>query len=177
MNANLIEALTIFTYKYDLDINQNLSSLRLSVENGYLDFDKIKEELFESITSESTDWQEIALMSRLIPDVSLYSNEEIKDYVKYLIYDYFFAEKALSESQRILLFVESENILANENNNWMYSKDILEKLRLIDELRDLDYFRLHDLKFKYLKFEWKYDLNKPYQIGYYRLKVQEQSPS
>lgn len=167
---NLINALSLFTYKYDLDIQQNLSSLKLSVENGYFNFNLMKNELSKAIESETTNWHYIALESSLIPDVELYSNEEIKDYVCYLIFDFFFPEKCISKIQKEILYSQSEEIISAVDNEWVSSKDIIKKLHQNKKLHDISHFRLHDLKFKYLTFEWKYDLNKPYQIGFYRLK-------
>lgn len=174
---NLIKALSLFTYKHDLDIQQNLSSLNQSIKNGYFELNLIKSEFSNALNTDTTDWHFIANESRLIPDVELYTNEEIRDYVCYLIYDFVFPEQGISELKKEMIYVKSEEILSVTGGEWISSKHIHEKLKQNEELKDINHFRLHDLKFKYLTFEWKYDLNKPYQIGFYRLKVQNRYPA
>lgn len=78
--------------------------MKFSVENGYLDFNLIKNELSKAIEFDSTDLSYIVLESSLITYVGLYLNEEIKDYVCYLIFDLFFHEQYISKTKKNTLF-------------------------------------------------------------------------
>ena len=88
---NLAAAINIFSEEYDLSLDQNLRSLDLSVQQGYIDKALLKEELDNALSDPDFDWVGFAFENRLIVrDKWKYTNDGMKDYVKSLIWDYLY---------------------------------------------------------------------------------------
>lgn len=95
MFKNLAAALAIFTEEYDLSIDQNIASLDSSIEQGYIDKDKLKEELNLALNDSNFNWLDFAVETRLLVyDLENYTSDKVKEYCKRLIWDYLYSESA-----------------------------------------------------------------------------------
>ncbi len=89
---NLAATFAIFTEEYDLSLDQNIASLDLSIEQGYIDKSKLKEELSEALNDPNFKWLEFAIETKLLVyDLEKYTNDKIKEYCKLLIWDYLYS--------------------------------------------------------------------------------------
>lgn len=90
---NLAAACTIFTEKLDLSIDQNLACLDSSIEQGYIDRNALKDELKLAFNDQDFKWLAFALEQKLIVyNIESYTNEEVREYVKSLIWDYLYPD-------------------------------------------------------------------------------------
>lgn len=88
---NLAAAFNIFTEEYDLSIDQNVASLDLSIQQGYIDASKLRDELNAALNDPVFKWLDFAIENRLIIyDLENYTDEKVKDYFKSLVWDYLY---------------------------------------------------------------------------------------
>jgi len=86
---NLAAACNIFTEEYDLSVDQNISSLDLSIKQGYIDYQKLNNEFCEAISDPDFEWLDFAIKSKMIIyNIDQYDNEKVKNIVLNVIGGY-----------------------------------------------------------------------------------------
>ena len=92
---NLAAAFNIFTEEYDLSIDQNIASLDLSIQQGYIDALKLKKELNRALNDPDFKWLDFAIENKLIIyNLESYTDNKVKEYFKSLVWDYLYPESA-----------------------------------------------------------------------------------
>ncbi|MEQ9425854.1 MAG: hypothetical protein RJQ09_15625 [Cyclobacteriaceae bacterium] len=91
---NLAATFSIFTDEFDLSLDQNLGSLDLSIQQGHINKQGLKEELDLALSDPKFEWLEFAKENRLIViEIDNHTDESIKKYFKSLVWDYLFSDK------------------------------------------------------------------------------------
>ncbi|MEW7278178.1 hypothetical protein ABW636_06250 [Aquimarina sp. 2201CG1-2-11] len=168
---SLKAVLSSFSEDSGLDNTQVFGMLKISIEKGTISLDELKKELDNSIVNEC-DWVKLASETNLLEDPTLYSNQELINYVKMWLWDYLYPEKALTENQIEELEQDVVAILkgCSENRDWMFSYDLYDVLKEDKKYKDLEYYNLWKLDFYDSNIERK-PIEEEYQeIGYLRYK-------
>ena len=171
-NKNLVAALQPYQEGLDLDDEQRLDWLQDNVEGGFVNIEHLKLELEEVLSDNSFDWIDFAESNSLILSPASYKNEEIANYVKFVLMDFVYPENVLTTGQIDQLRKDVITILqeSSENEGWMFSYDLYEALKENEEYYDLDYFNLWKLNFYNSDIERKPIEEKYQEIGYLRYK-------
>jgi hypothetical protein len=172
MSTKLITALRNFSYKYDLGIDQGLGSLKISVAIGSLDSHVARSELRIALEDVNTDWRNIAYNAEIIEELEHYSNEEIKQYICYLIYDLFFPEEKLSEAEIEELKKRTLDVLCETPDEWVSAGVLFEKLKQFDSLKRVKLFHRYHLMSMYSIIEMRSTDNKNYLLDWFKVKRQ-----
>lgn len=169
---NLTAALFSYQEELDLDDEQRLVLLKGNVGGDFINIEHLKLELEEVLSDSSFDWIGFAESNSLLLSPASYKNEEIANYVKFVLIDFVYPEKALTTGQIDQLRKDVITILqeSSENEDWMFSYDLYEALKENEEYCDLDYFNLWKLNFYNSDIERKPIEGKYQEIGYLRYK-------
>ena len=90
---NLAATLSIFTEELDLSLDQNISSLDMSIQQGYIDKDKLKEEFYLALDDPNFKWLDFAIETKLLVyDLENYTDDKVKDYCKSFLWNYLYSE-------------------------------------------------------------------------------------
>lgn len=91
---NLSKTLKIFSEGLDLDYAQRFDWLNDDVTSGFIDKILLKEELDAAFNNKNFDWQPLSLETDFIriPPRKSFENDDIKIYVKVLIWRYLYPE-------------------------------------------------------------------------------------
>ena len=155
----------------DLDPEQRLYFIETSISNGWTDLSTIKQEFMESFSNPNFNWLNLAKKIDLFVDSSLYTEDEIKNYIKECLLEYLFPERKLSTSELDELAVDAKKILLEieKNNQWIDYKDLYDHLVLDSKYSKLECYNLRRIDWKKIGVERRWSLRKYFDIGKFRL--------
>lgn len=167
---NLINALAAFMEANWLPYEDSIGSINWSITNSTINKEKLISEYLVVISKENFDWRNLAIECQLLIAPENYSNEDIKNYVKFLLHDYLFPEKILKEEQVEKLNFAIENILKKNktNDDWVLAYDVFEELKKEEQFKELEYYNLWKLPFTKKRILRKHIVDKDREIGYLR---------
>jgi len=173
---NLILALSKFAEDWWLPYKDSYNMLDLAIKNGMINKHELLCDFSMVMNDNDTHFIDLANQSQLLIAPEKYSNEDIKNYVKFLLQDYLFPEKAMTDEEIENLTFATENILKNSKSNdgWVLAYDVFKELKKRDDLKYLEYYNLWKLPFAQKRISQRYVENREREIGY--LKYNEQSP-
>ncbi len=86
---SLAAALAIFTEELDLSSDQTLDILDSDIKQGYINEDKLKEELNLALNDPNFKWLDFAIETKLLVyDLEKYTDDKVKDYCKSFLWSY-----------------------------------------------------------------------------------------
>ena len=166
-HENLILALAKFAEDWWLPHNDSIGMLATAIDNLMINKQDLINDFIETTNDVNFDWISLATESPLLISPENYSNEDIKNYVKFLLQDYLFPERRLTEQEIEELNLSVENILkANNSDEWMLAYDVFEELRKHEQFKQLEYYNLWKLPFVKKRILQKYIEGKDREIGY-----------
>ncbi|MFV8354175.1 hypothetical protein ACNQGB_13840 [Flavobacterium sp. XS1P32] len=166
--TNLINALAAFMEANWLPYEDSIGSVNWSITNGTINKEKLVSE-YLAVTSElGFDWKNLSTESQLLITPENYSNEDIKNYINFLLQDYLFPEKAMADKEIENLSGAVERILGEYklNDGWMYSYDLFDELKKQELFKNLEYYNLWKLPFVKKRILQKCIENKDREIGH-----------
>jgi hypothetical protein len=140
----LEKALCSFSEDYWIPISESLNLVKQSIDSGLLDYETIKIELIEIINFNLCDWVSLVKNSNLLTYPENYSDVELRNYILGLLHDFLLPDKQLSEEKIADLSKNVIEILKqhHENDGWLFSYDLFDKLVKQAEWKDLEYYNL-----------------------------------
>ncbi|MBF4516604.1 hypothetical protein IRZ71_09620 [Flavobacterium sp. ANB] len=179
-NENLILALAKFAEDWWLPYNDSISMLSNAIENGMISKRDLVKNLIEAINDVNFDWIDLAKESQLLIIPEAYTNKEIKNYAKFLLYDYLIPEKIITKEELDNLNIAVENLLQKHTSNdgWILAYDLFDELKKQDQFVDLEYYNLWKLPFINRQILQRSIQDKDREIGYlkYNTKLSEPFP-
>lgn len=174
-NENLILALAKFAEDWWLPYNDSISMLNSAINNGMISKVDLVNNLIEAINDVNFDWIDLAKQSQLLILPEAYTNVEIKNYVKLLLYDYLVPKKIITKEKLDDLNITVENLLQKHKSNdgWLLAYDLFDELKKQDEFKDLEYYNLWKLPFAKRRILQRSIENKDREIGYLKYNNQE----
>ncbi len=171
-NKNLVAALQPYQEGLDLDDEQRLDWLQDNVEGDFVNIEHLKRELEEVLSDNSFDWIGFADTNSLILSPSLYKNEEIANYVKFVLMDFVYPEKELTTGQLEQLRKDVTSILQEsyKNDGRLLSYALFDLLKENEQYKDLEYFNLWKINLYNSDIQRKPIEGKYQEIGYLRYK-------
>jgi hypothetical protein len=165
---NLKRALGSFMEDWWLPYSDSIGMLTAAIDNLMINKQDLINDFIETTNQVNFDWISLATESQLLIIPENYSNEDIKNYVKFLLQDYLFPERRLTEQEIEGLNLFVENILkANSSiNEWMLAYDVYEELKKHQQFKQLEYYNLWKLPFVKNRIIQKYVEGKDREIGY-----------
>lgn len=165
---SLIKVLTAFMEDMWLPYEDSLSIINREVSADEALRRKLIYDFIETTNDEAFNWNSLAKESQLLITPENYSNEDIKNYVKFLLQDYLFPEKALTNAEIEQLNLAVEDILKsnNSNNEWMLAYDVFNELKKQEQFKQLEYYNLWKLPFVKKRIIQKCVEGKDREIGY-----------
>jgi hypothetical protein len=165
---NLILALAKFAEDWWLPYNDSISMLSNAIDNGMISKGDLVKNFIEAINDVNFNWADLAKESQLLIMPEAYTNVEIKNYVKLLLYDYLVPEKIITKEKLDSLNITVENLLQKHisNDGWILAYDLFDELKKQDQFIDLEYYNLWKLPFIKRRILQKYIENKDREIGY-----------
>jgi hypothetical protein len=153
-----------------LPFEDSIGCVNLALRNGMIDKTLLVKEFSNAIAKEDFDWIQLAKESTLLLNPVHYSNFEISNYVKYLLWDYLDPTQIWTAAQIAALRYEAISILQKyeSNNGWMFSYHLREQLKMRQPFQQLEYYHLWKLPCRILKIELKSIEEKEREIGYLR---------
>lgn len=166
--TNLINALAAFMEANWLPYEDSIGSINWCITHGTINKEKLVSEYLRVTSEKSFDWISLAKETQLLIIPENYSNEDIKNYVKFLLHDFLFPETKITEQEVENLNIAVENILKQntENDGWMFSYDLYNALKKQDEFKNLEYYNLWKLPFLKKRILQRYIENKEREVGY-----------
>ena len=164
----LTNTLVWFAEDMWLPFNESLNIVKRRTNEGLIRRNNLEAEFLKAIQDDNFDWKVLATESQLLMTPENYSNEEIKNYVKFLLHDYFFSEKIMADKDIEKLNGVVESILGEYklNEGWMHSYDLFDKLKKQECFKNLEYYNLWKLPFVKKRILRKSIENKDREIGY-----------
>ena len=171
---NLRRALASFREDMWLPFEDSIGCIKLDIANAMIDREKLKRELDSSIKDPDFDWIKLAGDTRLLISPSDYTNIEVLNYVKWLIKDYLFPERVISESRINKLYLDTIIVLKEYANNdgWLDSYQLYDILKLNKDYHAFEYYNLWKLDFS-KEIERKPYPSKDRALGRLRYKVRK----
>ncbi|WP_375604928.1 hypothetical protein [Flavobacterium davisii] len=165
---NLISALASFMEANWFPYEDSIGSINYCINGGTISKENLISEYSSVMFDKNFDWISLATESQLLISPESYSNEDIKNYVKFLLQDYLFPERRLTEQEIEELNLSVENVLkANSSiNEWMLAYDVFEELKKHQQYKQLEYYNLWKLPFVKKRIIQKYIEGKDREIGY-----------
>lgn len=172
---NLILALAKFAEDWWLPYHDSISMLSNAIDNGMINKTDLVKNLIEAINDVNFDWINLAKESQLLITPEAYTNVEIKNYVKLLLYDYLVSEKIITKEELNNLNLAVENLLQKHTSNdgWILAYDLFNELKKQDLFIDLEYYNLWKLPFTKRRILQRSIENKDREIGYLKYNNQE----
>ncbi len=170
---NLIRSLSLFDIESGLDNEQVFYFFEKSISNEIINIENFKTEFQNAVKDISFDWIAMAIQSNILTNPENYSNLEIINYIKGLMWDYLYPKQKLSEKTIIKLNIDVVIILKNYiyNSGWIFSYDLFDLLKKQSEWKDLEYYQLWNINFSENNIERKLKNNeKDMEIGFLRYK-------
>ncbi len=165
---NLILALAKFAEDWWLPYHESISMLTTAIDNLMINKQDLINDFIQTTNDVNFDWISLARESQLLIIPENYSNEDIKNYIKFLLQDFLFPETKMTEQEVENLNIAVENILKQniENDGWMFSYDLYNALKKQDEFKNLEYYNLWKLPFLKKRILQRYIENKEREVGY-----------
>lgn len=164
-------ALSSFLEAHWLPFKDSMNSLKDSIKRGLIDIDILRKDFNDVMEDDSFNWVEFANESQLLIAPEHYTDIEIKNYVKALLMDFLFPEKAISDEERKTLIQNVELLLKNhtENGGWMFSYDIFNRLKESEAYKNLEYYHLRNARNEHIELKFENDF-KQVELGFWRYK-------
>jgi len=166
---NLTRSLSAFREDFWLPFECSIGIIQNEINTGIINFTELKNEFEDCINNTNFNWLQLAKKTKLFIEPNNYSNIEICNYVKWLLYDYIFPDRILKDEyisellQEIIKIFEEHFAL----NDWVKSYVIYEILISKDRFRNLEYYNLWKMDFRKF-FEQKQIGDKEREIGFLR---------
>ena len=168
---NLILALAKFAEDWWLPYDDSKGMLDNAISNGMIDKESLTKDFLDAINDNYFDWQKLAKESQLLITPEYYNDTEVKNYTKALLMDFLFPEKAISEEERKMLIQNIELILKNytDNDGWMFSYDIFNRLKENEAYKNLEYYHLRNARNEHIELKFENEF-KEIELGFWRYK-------
>ena len=172
---NLILALAKFAEDWWLPYNDSINMLSNAINNGMINKGDLVRNLIEAINDVNFDWINLAKESQLLIIPEAYTNVEIKNYVKLLLYDYLVPEEIITKEKLDDLNMAVENLLQKHisNSGWILAYDLFDELKKQDQFIDLEYYNLWKLPFIKKRILQRSIEDKDREIGYLKYNTPE----
>jgi hypothetical protein len=153
-----------FAEDWWIPYDDSYEMLARSIDGGMINKVDLYNEFTEVMNNLNFDWTFLAKESQLLIIPEKYSNEEVKNYVKFLLQDFLFPEGKLTVEQILSLEETVEKILgsAERCNVWVNSYEVYEELRKIEQYKDLEYYNLRYIS---LYVPYQYNIKNSLQTG------------
>ena len=142
-------ALGCFMEDWWIPYDESYSMLFRSIESNLINKQELAEEFNLAFHDYETDFQKLVLESQLLISPENYSNEDNKNYIKFLLQDYLFPEQVMTSVEIEKLNVAVEDILKKDKSNdgWVLAYEVFQQLKTQEQFKDLEYFNLWKLPF------------------------------
>lgn len=134
-----------FNHHIDMPRDEGYLELMKAIKYGQINVDDIRNELCLLLKS-NVDWRKFGIELSLVPDLPIYTNEFVRNYVLFCIHDVAWPEKVITMEEREKLVVFTFNILkkySSENKDWLFYDELFNELTSIDEFEELEFFNLN----------------------------------
>ncbi len=147
MMTDLHKALSIFRHDFDLTRDQNLWSLNREVRSGNISLSGLKNDLIAAVSDPEFDWLALAEETKLLEDSLAYTQIDVLDYVKYLIWEFLFPEYQLDIGEESLLrSLVLECVKAYEKDDgWISYYTLYDCLKLKYQFDHLEFFHMYHI--------------------------------
>ena len=165
---NLLRTLGAFMEDLWLPYEDSIGCVNTEIENGVIDKEKLLCEFKNSVNDPNFNWIQLAQETQLLISPNDYSNIEICNYVKWLLQDYLYPEKVLTENEIQQLGKDVEDVLKKHfiNEGWMFSYELYKILK--SKCIDFEYYNLHKINYQSFSIEGRFLAKKDREIGYLR---------
>lgn len=165
---NLILALAKFAEDWWLPYDDSIGMISNAISNGMISKEDLVKNFIEVINDVNFDWINLARESQLLIMPEAYTNVEIKNYAKLLLYDYLVPKKIIPKKKLDDLNVTVENLLQKytSNDGWVLAYDLFDELKKQDKFINLEYYNLWKLPFIKRRILQRSIENKDREIGY-----------
>jgi hypothetical protein len=142
---NLKLALSKFSEDLWIPFEDSIGCIDLAINGDMIDKSQLINEFSIAISDKSFDWIQLATESALLLNPLAYSNIEICNYVKWLLSDYLYPEKRLTDITISKIRLVAIKILQDIdiNDGWLFSYELFEELQ--KKIPSLEYYNLWDL--------------------------------
>lgn len=95
MTSNIEKAFKIFSEKYDLEHDQNIGSLELDIESGFISREGLVDEFKLLLADPNFDWVDLACSTELLVprEGEQWKNEDVVTYIKMIFWPYLFSNE------------------------------------------------------------------------------------
>ncbi|WP_422091803.1 hypothetical protein [Tenacibaculum ovolyticum] len=169
---NLTRSLGVFMEDLWIPFSDSIGIIQGEVKTGVISFPELRNEFEYCIHKTDFNWLQLAKDTQLLIEPNNYSNVEICNYVKWLLYDYIFPDKILKNNYIVKLSQEVIKILEErfEPNDWVSSYTIYDILILKSDFNNLEYYNFWKIEFGKI-IELKQVKGKEREIGFLKRRI------